>query len=191
MKRCDWCGKISNTLFSYESILGGDVEICENCNDTSRRYECRKCGTIVDPSTLVDGMCLNCVQIEYNKRTKMREELRAGVSDIVASDTEISEEDYDRWMTLGHTFTSNDLKNDAVLRKLWIIVKFNCAGIYDNKIIDDNYCDIEELLDRNLSNLIGKKCKIVIADTPESRKLIKQSDVIDYKNKTYIIYSGN
>lgn len=193
MAKCEWCGKITDNLNKHKDALDMEHSICDSCLDTVNNCECRKCGATVDPQFMINGLCINCAQVETNLRSKKKEEVRLGVSaeniSAIMSDVQFTDQDYEKWVTLGNTFSPNDL-GIKELRRLWIIVKLNATGIYDNNVISKNFAAIETLLDRNLSKLINNKCKIVIGDTAESRKVVRQLqseyDIIDNEDAVYI-----
>ncbi|MBO5388637.1 MAG: hypothetical protein J6A59_10935 [Lachnospiraceae bacterium] len=191
MSKCEWCGKISNDLVIYTDAIGDNKSICAECKKSVDACECRKCGTITDPNMMIDGLCTNCVQVNLQMKSKRKEEVRLGVDrgmlENITSEMTFTDEDYERWLTMGKTFSSENMKDSRELRRIWIMVKFNAAGIYDGKVISDNFSDIETLLDRNFSKLINNTCKILIGNTGEARKVVRQSTVIDYENQVYIL----
>jgi hypothetical protein len=134
---------------------------------------------------------MTCVQADLKEKSKRREEVMMGVDmdaiNELSSGVTLTNDDYDRWMTMGKAFTPNDMKNSRELRRLWIMVKFNAAGVYDNETITKNLADVETLLDRNFSKLIGNKCRLLIANDAEKRREVRQNKVIDYENETYIL----
>jgi hypothetical protein len=79
------------------------------------------------------------------------------------------------------------MKSSKELKRIWIMVKFNASGIYDNSVISENLVAIETLLERNFSKLIGNKCNIIIGNTSEQRKIVRNSEVIDYEDEVYIL----
>ena len=191
-KICDFCGASKENLFPYRDAIGSNYNICEDCKDKVDSCVCRKCGSIVDPSFMIKGLCTNCIQADIHESSKRKEEARLGVSiepddSIIASDIEFSDEDYENWLTMGNTFTPSDMKSSVELRWIWILVKLNAAGVYDNKVILENFPDIEELLDRSFTRLLNNKCRILIGNTPELRQKVRESTVIDYKNQVYIL----
>ena len=57
----------------------------------------------------------------------------------------------------------------------------------DSKTAMQGFEDLEKLLDTCFMKLINRKCRIIIANSPENRKLIKSSEVIDYRNDVFIV----
>jgi hypothetical protein len=142
---------------------------------------------------MIDGLCTNCIQVNIREKSKKQEEVRLGVDrqllDNITSDLTFTDADYEKWITLGKSFSSDSMRDSKELRRIWIMVKFNAAGIYDNNVIADNFKDIEALLDRNFSKLINNTCRILIGNTGEARRIVKNSTVIDYENEVYILKS--
>lgn len=191
MGKCEWCGKQVGELLNYTDALGDVHFICKDCMKSVDGCECRKCSATVDTSMMINGLCTNCIQAELMVKSKKREEARIGVDkgfiDTVSSELTLTDQDYERWMTLGKSFSPADMKNSRELRRMWVMVKFNAAGIYDGETISKHSPDIEKLLDRNFSKLVGNKCRILIANTAETRKIVRQYEVIDYENEAYIL----
>lgn len=189
MAKCEWCHKNVDDLVNYTDAIGDMHMVCPSCYKTVEDCECRKCGSPVDPAMMINGLCNNCVQVELMKKSKRREEARIGMDratlDAISSEIKLSDSDYEQWLTLGKTFSSSDM-NIQELRRMWIMVKFNAAGIYDFNTIADNYESIERILDRNFSKLLGNRCRIMIASTAEQRRVVRQQEIIDYDKEVYI-----
>lgn len=189
MNKCEWCNKVTSELFSYTDAIGEEHKICQSCKNSVDACECRKCGTVTDPSMMIDGLCTTCIQVKLRDKSKRQEEVRMGIDAPTIEETgdlELTDEDYERWMLLGKNFSPNDMKS-VEMRRLWIMVKFNAAGIYDNKTISENLENIEILLERNFSKLVNNKCRIIIGNTAENRQIVKQAEVIDYEDEAYIL----
>jgi len=190
MKTCQWCGKITDDLKEYTDALDNTYQVCAECFQGTEDCICRKCGSTVDPSFMINGLCTNCIQADMKLKSKRQEEARMGIdtdlTNVLSSDLELTDKDYEKWMTMGKAFSPDNMKS-VELRRLWIMVKLNATGIYDNEIISKNFTDIEVLLDRSFSKLVNNKCKILIGSTAETRKLVRESTVIDYEKEVYII----
>lgn len=195
MGRCEWCNGEFNSLIEYIDAIGENHSICEKCNhDYVEGCECRKCGDTVDPMIMINGLCSKCVQADIMKRSKKREEamMSMGIDTLTkigrkAAGIEFTNDDYEQWLVFGSTYKEGDIMRSVELKRIWIMVKLNATGVYEPSLIADNYKDIEALLDRNFTKLVGNKCKIILANTPESRKLVREGEVIDYENITYIL----
>lgn len=189
--KCEWCGKNESSLEVYTDAIGENHSICDDCMKLVNDCECRKCGAPTDPNMMINGLCTTCVQLYFREKSKKKEEARMGMDmELLNSLTEevtLTDKDYESWLTLDKTFSPDDMRNSKELRRIWIMVKFNAAGIYEGDTISKNLPDIEELLDRNFSKLIGNKCRLLIGDTADARKVIRQSTVIDYENEVYIL----
>lgn len=191
MAKCEWCGKNTEELKMHTDAIGDVYNICNNCEQVANTFRCRKCNSLVDSTLMIKGLCTTCIQVDMHNKSKRREEIRMGVDrDMVeplASALELSDEDYEKWLTMDNTYTPDDLKRSKELRYIWIMVKLNSVGEYDNEVIKENFNDIEELLNRNFSKLIGNKCKVIIGNNSDNRKIIRGSEVIDYVNQSYIL----
>ena len=142
--------------------------------------------------TAINGMCNNCFIDNQVDELKEQEEIMLGLGTNEFTDTgvELSERDVENWLTLRtskNSFGPADLLKYKQLKKLWIIVKLNAIGIYDDEIINSNMQDIEELVDYNIRNLMNKSSRIIICNTKEDRQTIKESNIICNKGKVYII----
>lgn len=195
MGNCVWCGKESSSLIPYVDVLGDTYNICESCNETVvEGCECRKCGDTVDPLMMINGMCTNCIQAEITNKSRKQEEVRRRVGvDIISEmdngedSVELTDEDYEHWITFSNKYSKTDIMRSQELKRMWVLIKLNATGVYDNKVIGENFKDIEELLDRNFTKMIGKRCRIVIADTASARKMVRDNEVVDHSNKVYIL----
>jgi hypothetical protein len=187
MGKCEWCGKNVETLEIYTDAIGEIHNICSKCKEKVDSCLCRKCGVPTDPSMMINGLCMNCVQADIKERSKRKEEARLGVDSQLLESITFTDKDYEQWLTFGKTFSPSDMKSSKELKRIWIMVKFNASGIYDNSVISENLVAIETLLDRNFSKLIGNKCNIIIGNTSEQRKIVRNSEVIDYEDEVYIL----
>lgn len=187
MSKCEWCGKIAE-LEQYKDAIGDVHKVCKSCKTKVDNHKCRKCGTLVDPNMMIDGLCTNCIQVKMRDKSRKREEARLGVdSEPFTSEMRLTDEDYEKWLTFEPSYSPKDMKESKELRRLWILVKLNAAGIYDNQLISKNFTNIEMLLDRNFSKLVNNKCKITIDRNSETRKVIRNSEIIDYEDSVYIL----
>lgn len=190
MNKCEWCGKVKDTLEMYTDAIGETHSICTECKEKVDSCQCRKCGNPTDPNMMINGLCTTCVQVYLMEKSKKQEEVRMGVDrsmvESITSEVVLTDKDYEHWLTMGKTFSPENMSNKE-LRRIWIMVKFNAAGVYDGRVISDNLADIETLLDRNFSKLIGNKCRLLIGNDSESRRIVRQSTVIDYENEVYIL----
>ena len=190
VSKCIWCSKITQELTPYKDAIGETHYICSKCLENVENNKCRKCGTITDSLMMIDGLCTTCVQLKINEQSRRKEEARMGVDREISdglAQLELTDEDYEQWLTMGNTFNNSDMSKSTELKRIWIMVKLNASGIYDNDIIIEHIEDIENLLDRNFSKLVKRKCKLLIAITPQDRQTIRESNVLDYENKVYIL----
>lgn len=193
--RCKWCDKVTDNLLDYTDAIGESHKICKTCKTSVDNCECRKCGTVTDPSMMIDGLCTNCIQVKLREKSKKQEEARLGVSselmENLTSDLEFTDDDYERWLLFGNAFSPKDMKKSKELKRLWIMVKLNGAGIFDTNLLKQYFPDVETLLDRNFSKLVNNRCRILIGNTPQARKVVRTSEVIDYENEVYILKGMN
>lgn len=192
MNSCDWCERQVSELNTYTDAIGDTHNICSKCYEHVKNCTCRKCNNVTDPNMLIDGLCTTCVQVKMAEKSRRQEEIRMGVDRELLStlnrDITFTKQDYERWLTFGQgNFTPEQLKNSRELKRLWILVKLNAAGIYDNEVISSHMKGIERLLDTNLSKLINNACRILIGNTAETRKIVRESEVIDYEDDIYIL----
>lgn len=191
MVKCEWCNKrvdkLNNITDSFEMKY---YNVCDSCKESVDNSKCIECGEI--SSILIKGRCTRCYQALEYKKQKQSEEAIAGVSDVdnITDNMEFTEDEYERWITQRKTYSPNDIKNSAELKRIWIMVKLMSTGLTDQKVIDNHIDDIETLIDRCFSKLINNKCRLIIANSSEARKLIRSSRVIDHLNDVVII-EGN
>lgn len=202
MAKCNWCGRNVKALDVVTDSLGEVSNICPSCKKSHDAHECIRCGNVSD--LLFKGKCMNCVQVDNYKKQMKQDEVALGVSSMddieednqidtemakksnYCADLDLSDEEYDNWMTMGNTVSPKDIKGDPQLRRVWLIVKLNAAGL-PLSAINDYIEDLEKLLDTCFMKLINRKCRIIIANSSENRKLIKSSVVIDYRNDVFIV----
>lgn len=183
MNKCEWCGKTAEKLNSITDEYGDIYHICDKCNTANTNHECIKCGSLITFG--IKGMCTTCYQVKMNSMEKRKEEALSGV--VETDGLEFTDNEYEQWLTMGRTFTPNDIKKSRELRRIWIIVKLSAAGITDTNLISENFSDIEKVLDRSFSKLINNKCKLLLSTNAESRKAIKKGNIIDNEHLVYIL----
>lgn len=190
MAKCEWCNKNVNSLNVITDSFGEVQNVCDSCKESHSANECIVCGSVTD--MILKGRCMNCYQAILHTKAKKKEEALNGVmgtdeySASISSELELTEEDYERWLTMGNTVSPKDIKEDVRLRRMWIIVKLSTAGI-DMDLINEYAPIVEELLETCFSKLIRNKCRIVIANNSETKKLVKSGTIIDYKDDVYIL----
>lgn len=182
MGYCSWCHKETDRLTS-DNVGGELVMICRDCHEKVSKSICRKCGDVY--VTGIEGMCLSCAQIENAKKAKKRSEILAGVDwDLISdciSDTEFTEEDYERWTTFGQGNFTPEIRREN--RRRWIAEKLVGMG-YPLVIIENNLDDIESLLEEHFSKILKNKIKIVIRTS--STKSIRGLQLLARKNNVFI-----
>ena len=191
MGKCEWCGK-EGKMNTYADAFGDNYEICDECKSTAEKGKCRVCGESVDVSMMIKGLCTNCIQADMYEQGKKFEESRIGVGDefrgiASSAELELTDEEYEQWLLMGNTFSHEEFRDSTLLRKIWIMVKLFESGKITNEILEANMVDIEETLDRSFSKMIGVKCLVMIAETPEDRRVIREHEIIDTQNKVFIL----
>lgn len=152
---------------------------------------CKRCGKSM--AVLVNGLCSKCEQLRMYEINQEKEEKALGVDlESLTEDnlnSEMTDDNYNQWMTMGKTFSPQDMKNSTQLKRMWIVVKLKTSGINDNKLISKYVPYVENILDRSFDKFVNQPCKIIIKATQESEQLIQQSKVIEHENELYIISS--
>lgn len=196
---CDFCGKESNKL--KEQIYNGETfNICSECKKYVDSSKCRKCGTLIpDESMSLKGLCINCAQVETTRIEREKFEASMGISEddrqaykeAKGGDITFTNKDYEEWLTFDpdrRGFNIKDFKESAMLRRIWIMTKLQAAGYTDVKTINENMSDIEELIQENIHNVIGKHCRFSIINIDNKSELY-DNVVIAHKNKVYLFSS--
>ena len=71
---------------------------------------------------------------------------------------------------------------------MWIITKILATGVSLENV--DKYTKaLEELLDATFDKLIGKECYVIIAETAELRRQIKNLNLIATDGTVFIVYA--
>jgi hypothetical protein len=188
MVKCDWCKKEVEAVEDYTDVIGTIRYICKACRETVDNCECRKCGTLTDPSMMIDGLCTTCVQAQIYEKSKLREEVDYGSQEAIdaTGGKKMTNEDLQIWLTLGNSYSPNDMRSHE-MKRLWIMVKLGTSGITDEKDMPEYIDCMEKMLDRNFTKLIGHRCDVIAAKDSESRKRVRQSKVIDFEKDVYIV----
>ena len=128
------------------------------------------------------------------------------VSDTFStSDSDFTDEEFDKWLQIGHAFTFNDMQKSQQLKFIWVLVKLSATGLYEseklNDIIKDNMSDIEELLNAHLKDIhdflnkqtgLNRRCKLIIDCNAETRRIIKMAkNIIASHGNVYIVQLEN
>ena len=139
----------------------------------------------------IQGKCETCYQLEMVERQKRQSEVQQGLVDfddeVNERQVKITESDFQKWLTMSNTFKPSDLARSIELKRLWIFVKLRLAGIYDNDVINENMGDLEILLNRCFSKLVGNKCRLFIVSTSRDMQRIKRDEIIDFEGNSYIL----
>lgn len=138
--------------------MGNTYQICKACEKIYKEGICRVCGQPLGFNA-IEGKCLLCTQTDYAEDRRKQEEVNNGVDleshMIYSSSSEFTDEDYEKWMTFGQgNFT---VERRLRLRKKWVLNKLTGVNGWTAELIEQNYPDIEKILDRNFSKLLGKK----------------------------------
>ena len=191
MTKCEWCGKKVKSLNVVNDAFEDTVSnICDDCKKKLEAHECIKCGS--KQGIIIRGMCTKCYQsVMYEKQVK-KEEVLSGLSSvddegITSSSMEFTDDEYEKWMSMGKTYSHKDIKESAELRRIWIMVKLAAVGITDKDVIDSHIEIIEELIDRCFSKLVNNKCRLIIVQDSETRKIARRAEVIDYIDDVFIL----
>jgi hypothetical protein len=126
-----------------------------------------------------------------HESARRKEEVRLGVDPElteVESGTELSEDDFQMWLTLGKSYSPQDMARSQELKRIWIMVKLGTAGISNVDNMSEYIDCMEVLLDRNFSKLVGTRCNIIVAKDSEGRRQVRQSEIIDYEKDVYIVH---
>lgn len=189
--KCDWCKKSCDSTVKHKDATGREFNICKECDSKISTGHCIQCGSPVDSSMEIEGLCPKCIQVKMKKQLKKKQAVMmdAGADLISASlDDCMTEEQYEQWLMFSPTgmFNPDSMKNSSEHRMLWITLKLLTAGIPEEE--HHKYVkDIEDILDTYFSELVGTKCSIIIVTDSKSRAKVRQSDVIGHRNNCYII----
>lgn len=186
--KCDWCNQISDKLIKYKGN-----NICEHCNSLVTSSHCRKCGRDFPEEFMINGMCLDCVQVEAMHEECEREDDEEdfiGEDDVLNDQLTLSEKQLEQVYLerSGDTgYSPKDFLESKYLRKLWILTKLTLSGITNEQVLHDNIKDVEALVDENKQKIIGKYCKFIIINSLEDRKRLAGMTCIAHKNKVFLI----
>lgn len=196
-KECKFCGKEHSNLITH--VEGGvKYDVCPNCFDAIIGHRCIQCGKPLDEGAAYFGRCISpCAQIYAFNEARDSYEKALGVkfdepalypSDNGEPVLRFTQQDYEKWLTFdpdNRGFNTDNFKESHFLRRLWIMLKLTAAGYTDEKTINDNMSDIEELLDSNITKIIGKKCRFSIF-TPNDNRRLQGNTVLAHKGRVYL-----
>ena len=101
---------------------------------------------------------------ELNKKEptiKKGETIDEMVSGYIApSESEMSDAEFNSWMTLGKEFSNEYYRNDETMQRMLILTKIEASHI-DKELVTSNMEDIISIIQDNINNLIGKDFMIV------------------------------
>ena len=182
MSYCDWChDEVDDALL----VKQGEDMVCKKCIDLMEKSICRCCGETYISG--VEGLCLACAQVESARKAKRRSEILMGVDwelikDCV-SDTEFTEEDYERWVTFGQGNFSPEIRRKN--RREWIVKRLTQTNEYAVELVRSNLDDIESLLDEHFSSILRNKIRIIIRNG--SSKSVRGLKIIARKGNVFIV----
>lgn len=159
-------------------------------NSNVSMVKCSRCGNLVEKALTKNGVCLKCLQVEGYTYEKILIDCEAGVydEDEYENEVEMNDEDVDRVLS-----SLCEEKTDAEIleslksvenRKIWMIVKFYAANIYDNDTISKYMGALNTIIDRSAKKLIRVKCYLTLDKDVAQRN---SSDIIDSEGGVYLI----
>jgi len=182
---CEWCGKESAVMKHIDGV-GNEHKICRKCMTRLSNGKCQRCGKSINKFEAVNGKCSACYQLEIRERALAREEEEMGVSedvlDFKIEKSKMTDEQYSEMLALGTDKNMQNLLQSKVAKRMWIMVKFNEAGIYDNDTISKHFKDVESMMIRSMDKLVNNPCELVI----DSRKLNGKT-IIDSENGAFLV----
>lgn len=188
---CEFCGKrVNEALKKFTDSLGDSFNICKKCYDRVSNGDCYRCGK---KGIQMDGKCAACCQVDAYKQNKKSYQAAADLGNMELN-SKLTEDQFENWLTSHPIFDFNDMEKDPILRKIWIMTKLRGVGIVDEKIINEHYDDIEKVIDMNINKLNNTRCRLIIAYTPQLRKLIRKysgSGILAMHNDIYLFYVDN
>lgn len=92
------------------------------------------------------------------KKGEAIDEMESGY--IAPSESEMSDKEFNSWLTLGNEFSDEYSRNDETMQRMLILTKIEASHI-DKKLVANNMKDIVSIIQDNINNLIGKDFMIV------------------------------
>lgn len=107
------------------------------------------------------------VNINFDELNKKEPTIKKGeaidemVSGYIApSESEMSDNEFNSWLTLGKEFSNEYYRNDETMQRMLILTKIEASHI-DKKLVTSNMEDIISIIQDNINNLIGNDFMIV------------------------------
>lgn len=188
---CEFCEKrVSEALKVFKDSFGEEFNICTKCYNLVSNGNCYKCGK---KGIQLDGKCATCCQIDAYKQNKKAYQAAADIGNLEVN-SDLTEEQFEHWLTGYPIFNFKDMERDPILRKIWIMTKLRGVGIVDENIINEHYDDIEKIVDMNLNKLNNTRCRMIIAYNPQLRKMLRKysgDGILAIQNDVYLFYVDN
>ena len=177
MAKCSWCGKEEENLKVAKDSYGKVYKVCGRCAAMSKKHKCIKCGKSSD--IIIKGLCTNCYQV-----IAMNRQLNGNEDKTIGFSSEMSQEEFEKWVTMGKSMSPEEIRSNIELKKMWILLKLNLAGIKENDEIHKYFGKAMKMIDRSTEKLIGNKCKLVISNNGSE---IDSTKIIDNEEDLYIV----
>lgn len=186
MTKCEWCNSETEKLFKVSS-LGTEYNVCKSCYDASEAEICIKCKGPITGHGSIKGLCYGCSQAEYEDKQRKEEELASGVAlellEAYSNGVEITEEDYNHWMTFSQgTFSPAYLKE---CRQNWLRKKLIEQGGWSSDLVESNLDAIESLMEKHISKVLNGKYMLVYYDPKNTKQRIRQ--FIDHTGHIFLV----
>lgn len=161
LQMCEWCGEVTNDTEEFEGYT-----VCKKCVEAYRSCTCRECGCMTEQNSMYKGLCIECAQEEIAESMEYKEFVENDISGL-EKDEAITDKQYDTILRKGvirNSIGPDELKNNPVLRTVFIMVKATASKSGTSKDIDDNMSYLDKLVLDNIDTIIGADTKIALAD---------------------------
>lgn len=146
--------------------------------------KCKVCGRETDK--LVDGMCMECFQVDAQKYNQLEETVIA-MAEIKANEgvshgTPVSEDILTNGTSGIKRMTKEQFKNSVTTRKMFILALMRMANIYDIKVQQAVVHDVEWMINNELDSFWGKNIRLRVGE-----ENTRGRNILAHKNSTYIV----
>jgi len=176
MDKCSWCGEETEKVKVVKDSYSKLYKVCPKCAKKSKSHKCIKCG--VTSNIIMQGYCPNCYQLKV-----MSSQMQSAGINSIAGD--MSEEQFEKWITSGKSMSLEEINKNPELKKMWVILKLQLAGIKENKDVQNYFGKAIKMVDRSTEKLMGVKCKFIISNNGAG---IDKANIIDSEEDLYIVH---
>lgn len=176
MAKCDICGIEVSSLSIRTDSFGTDYAVCKSCAAKIDNKQCIKCGKQLENGMSISFMCDKCYQSRAYELSKLYDQMDDISDEQDDTNEELTDAEFDKFLTSGNSFSFEDIENSQELRALWVMFKLSAIGLANNESLSAYFSNAMALLNDHIEELRGHKCEyIIIGESKEVPTYIKDN----------------